>query len=97
MRLEDWAFKLLRNPEMRPSFTFDFLSACFDEHTFAIFCAIKYTDFEGHVEFVMLGKRGDKAEGYANSGVYLQNRYEIQIESPNARTASGMRWNGQGA
>ncbi|MFT7640330.1 MAG: hypothetical protein ACI9G1_002071 [Pirellulaceae bacterium] len=43
----------------------------------------KYTDFEGHVEFVMMGNRGDdKVEGYANSGVYLQNRYELQIESP---------------
>ncbi|MBT3192852.1 MAG: DUF1080 domain-containing protein [Verrucomicrobia bacterium] len=43
----------------------------------------KYTDFEGHVEFMLLGARGDgTVEGYANSGVYLQNRYEIQIESP---------------
>jgi len=46
----------------------------------------KYTDFEGHVEFVMMGKRGDDtAEGYANSGVYLQNRYELQIESPKGK------------
>ncbi|MDE0839514.1 MAG: DUF1080 domain-containing protein [Kiritimatiellae bacterium] len=46
----------------------------------------KYTDFEGHVEFIMLGKRGDdKPEGYANSGVYLQNRYELQIESPKGK------------
>ena len=45
-----------------------------------------YTDFEGHVEFIMLGKRGDeKVEGYSNSGVYLQNRYEIQIESPKGK------------
>jgi hypothetical protein len=43
----------------------------------------KYTDFEGHVEFLMMGKRGDGiAEGYSNSGVYMQNRYELQIESP---------------
>jgi hypothetical protein len=43
----------------------------------------KYEDFEAHVEFVMMGARGDgKPDGYANSGVYLQNRYEIQIESP---------------
>lgn len=43
----------------------------------------KYHDFEGHVEFVMMGKRGDgKAEGYSNSGVYMQNRHELQIESP---------------
>jgi len=43
----------------------------------------KYSDFEGHVEFVMMGQRGDdKVEGYANSGVYLQNRHELQIESP---------------
>ncbi len=43
----------------------------------------KYRDFEGHVEFVLMGKRGDdQAEGYSNSGVYLQNRHEIQIESP---------------
>ena len=48
----------------------------------------KYTDFEGHVEFVMMGGRGDdKAEGYANSGVYLQNRYELQIESPKGKDA----------
>lgn len=46
----------------------------------------KYTDFEGHVEFVMMGARGDEGvEGYANSGVYLQNRYELQIESPKAK------------
>ena len=46
----------------------------------------KYTDFEGHVEFVLMGGRGDnKVEGYANSGVYLQNRYELQIESPKGK------------
>lgn len=46
----------------------------------------KYTDFEGHVDFILMGKRGDgSAEGYANSGVYLQNRYEIQIESPKGK------------
>ena len=46
----------------------------------------KYTDFEGHVEFVMMGERGDDGvEGYCNSGVYLQNRFEIQIESPKAK------------
>ena len=46
----------------------------------------KYTDYEGHVEFIMMGSRGDnKAEGYANSGVYMQNRYEIQIESPKGK------------
>ena len=43
----------------------------------------KYKDFEGHVDFMLMGARNDgKVEGYANSGVYLQNRYEIQIESP---------------
>lgn len=48
----------------------------------------KYQDYEGHVEFVMMGKRGDdSAEGYANSGVYMQNRYEIQIESPKGKNA----------
>lgn len=48
----------------------------------------KYTDFEGHVEFVMMGNRGDDSpEGYCNSGVYLQNRYEIQIESPKGKEA----------
>jgi hypothetical protein len=48
-----------------------------------------YTDFEGHVEFVLMGQRGDdKAEGYTNSGVYLQNRYEIQIESPKGKDAA---------
>ncbi|MDB4438185.1 DUF1080 domain-containing protein [bacterium] len=46
----------------------------------------KYHDFEGHVEFVMMGRRGDdKAEGYANSGVYMQNRHELQIESPKGK------------
>jgi len=49
----------------------------------------KYQDYEGHVEFVMMGKRGDdSAEGYANSGVYMQNRYEIQIESPKGKNAN---------
>ncbi|MCM8539387.1 MAG: DUF1080 domain-containing protein [Lentisphaeraceae bacterium] len=48
----------------------------------------KYTDYEGHVEFNLMGARGDnKAEGYANSGVYMQNRYEIQIESPKGKNA----------
>ena len=48
----------------------------------------KYQDFEAHVEFTMMGKRGDDSpEGYANSGVYLQNRYEIQIESPKGKNA----------
>lgn len=46
----------------------------------------KYSDFEGHVDFIMMGGRGDdKVEGYANSGVYLQNRYELQIESPKGK------------
>ena len=46
----------------------------------------KYTDYEGHVEFCMMGKRGDDSpEGYSNSGVYMQNRYEIQIESPKGK------------
>ncbi len=46
----------------------------------------KYEDFEAHVEFNMMGARGDdSAEGYCNSGVYLQNRYEIQIESPKGK------------
>ncbi|MEM6260006.1 MAG: DUF1080 domain-containing protein [Planctomycetota bacterium] len=48
----------------------------------------KYQDFEAHVEFSMMGARGDDSpEGYANSGVYLQNRYEIQIESPKGKNA----------
>lgn len=48
----------------------------------------KYRDFEGHVEFIMMGRRGDgKIEGYCNSGVYLQNRHEIQIESPKGEDA----------
>ena len=49
----------------------------------------KYSDFEGHVEFIMMGKRDDDSvEGYANSGVYLQNRYELQIESPKGKDAN---------
>lgn len=48
----------------------------------------KYKDFEGHVDFVLMGKRDDdQVEGYANSGVYLQNRYELQIESPKGKDA----------
>ena len=48
----------------------------------------KYPDYEGHVEFNLMGARGDnKATGYANSGVYMQNRYEIQIESPKGKNA----------
>ena len=48
----------------------------------------KYTDFEGHVEFLLMGKRGDAiSEGYSNSGVYMQNRYELQIESPKGEDA----------
>lgn len=46
----------------------------------------KYKNFEGHVEFILMGARGDdKAEGYANSGVYMQNRHELQIESPKSK------------
>ena len=42
-----------------------------------------YTSYEDHVEFIMMGARGDgKPDGYTNIGVYLQNRYEIQSESP---------------
>ncbi len=55
----------------------------------------KYTDFEGHVDFVLMGKRGDNSvEGYSNSGVYLQNRYEIQIESPKSKkdVANPHKW-----
>ena len=55
----------------------------------------KYQDFEGHVEFMLMGKRDDgKVEGYANSGVYLQNRYEIQIESPKKKAdiANPYQW-----
>ncbi|MGB1817275.1 MAG: family 16 glycoside hydrolase, partial [Rubripirellula sp.] len=46
----------------------------------------KYTDFEGHVDFMLMGNRNDnKVDGYSNSGVYLQNRYELQIESPKGK------------
>jgi len=46
----------------------------------------KYFSYEGHVEFNMMGARGDgKPDGYTNSGVYMQNRYEIQIESPKGK------------
>ena len=38
----------------------------------------KYRDFRLHIEFLIPNKGG-------NSGVYLQNRYEIQIESPKAK------------
>ena len=46
----------------------------------------KYKNFEGHVEFVLMGSRGDnKPEGYTNSGVYMQNRHKLQIESPKGK------------
>jgi hypothetical protein len=46
----------------------------------------KFSSYEGHVEFIMMGARGDgKPDGYTNSGVYMQNRYEIQIESPKGK------------
>ena len=41
-----------------------------------------YRDFRLHVEFLVMGKSG-------NSGVYLQNRYEIQIED-GVKTKHGM-------
>ena len=48
----------------------------------------KYKDYECHVDFVLCGKRGDDSlKGYSNSGVYMQNRYEIQIESPKGNDA----------
>ena len=48
----------------------------------------KYQDYECHVDFVLCGKRDDDSlEGYSNSGVYMQNRYEIQIESPKGNDA----------
>ncbi len=43
----------------------------------------RFRDFQLHIEFNMYGGPGDAAPGaYTNSGVYLQNRYEIQIETP---------------
>jgi hypothetical protein len=55
----------------------------------------KYKSFEGHVEFVLMGARGDdKPDGYSNSGVYMQNRHELQIESPKAKkhVADPYKW-----
>jgi hypothetical protein len=40
-----------------------------------------FTDFQLHVEFVQMGGYGGDEQGYSNSGVYLQNRYEIQINT----------------
>lgn len=43
----------------------------------------KFKDFQLHIEFNMWGGPNDVTAGaYSNSGVYLQGRYEIQIESP---------------
>ena len=33
----------------------------------------------------MMGAWNNKPDGYTNSGVYMQNRYEIQIESPKGK------------
>jgi Domain of Unknown Function (DUF1080) len=46
-----------------------------------------YRDMRLHVEFTLMGALegmpgGNKPATYANSGVYLQNRYELQIKSP---------------
>ncbi len=41
-----------------------------------------YRDFRLHIEFLVMNPRG-------NSGVYLQNRYEIQIQEGD-RTKHGM-------
>ena len=43
----------------------------------------RFNDFQLHVEFNLMGAPGDSdPTGYANSGVYLSNRYEIQVETP---------------
>lgn len=43
----------------------------------------RFKDFQLHVEFNMWGGPNDANPGaYTNSGVYLQSRYEIQIETP---------------
>lgn len=43
----------------------------------------KFKDFQLHIEFNMWGGPNDANSGaYTNSGVYLQSRYEIQIETP---------------
>lgn len=48
-------------------------------HTVGPFTKQKFTDFTMHVEFVMPFTPSARGQGRGNSGVYLQNRYEIQV------------------
>ena len=43
----------------------------------------KFNDYQLHIEFNLMGAPGDTdPAGYCNSGVYQENRYELQIETP---------------
>ena len=39
----------------------------------------KFTDYTLHVEFLLPFKPYGRGQGRANSGVYMQNRYEVQV------------------
>jgi hypothetical protein len=39
----------------------------------------KFKDFTLHVEFILCFKPGGTGQGRSNSGVYLQDRYEVQV------------------
>ncbi len=42
----------------------------------------KFNDYQLHIEFNLMGTPGDAdPSGYCNSGVYQENRYELQIET----------------
>ncbi len=52
-----------------------------DEHRLAAGCTSKqrFTNFTAHLEFYLPFKPLSRGQGRANSGVYLQDRYEIQV------------------
>ncbi len=52
-----------------------------DQHWLAAGCTSKqrFTNFTAHLEFYLPFKPLSRGQGRANSGVYLQDRYEIQV------------------
>jgi hypothetical protein len=79
-------WKILRDPEVPSRWTF---SECcgvppggpewgYDD----LVTKMKFNDYQLHIEFNLMGTPGDSdPAGFCNSGVYQQNRYELQIET----------------
>jgi hypothetical protein len=79
-------WKILRDPEVPSRWTF---SECcgvpaggpewgYDD----LVTKAKFNDYQLHIEFNLMGTPGDEnPSGSCNSGVYQQNRYELQIET----------------